>query len=70
MNNRHSSQLLRTAMLVESWVKPTAACDTFTCEPLVKPGVAAIRRKVSTASPIAHRQKRRIPTSFAGISNV
>src|SRR5580698_8653188 len=69
-NSRSSSQLLRTATFVDNWVMPTAACETFTCVPLVKPGVCAILFKVSTASPIAHRQKRRMPVSLLGMSSV
>ena len=38
--------------------------------PLVKPGVCAIRFNVSTANPIAHRQKRRMPASRGGIKSV
>ncbi len=37
---------------------------TLTCLPEVKPGVSVIFRRVSTASPMAHRQKRRMPASL------
>ena len=43
----------------------TADLDTLTCAPAVKPGLRSILRSVRTASPIAHRQKRRMPVSLA-----
>ena len=65
LNSRRNIQLLRTEALVSATVVLTAACETFTCEPAVKPGFVATLRKVSTARPIAHRQKRRMPRSMS-----
>jgi hypothetical protein len=69
-NSRRSIQLLRKVALVSPSVTRTAVCDTLTWAPAVKPGCLAIFLKVRMASPIAHRQKRRIPVWLAGINNV
>src|SRR5262249_39087716 len=38
-NNRRSTQLWRTAALLNSWVTATAACEILTSAPRTKPGV-------------------------------
>ena len=40
--------------------------EIFTSRPLRNVGVAWMRRRVSTAMPSGHRQKRRMPVSWAG----
>ena len=48
----------------------TAEREIFTCTPEVKPGFLLIFCSVNIARPMAHRQKRRIPTSVPGMSKV
>ena len=69
-NSSRSIQSLRPAAFVNRRVMATADLDTLTCAPAVKRGLRSILRSVRTASPIAHKQKRRMPISRPGINKV
>jgi len=69
-NRALSIQSLRPATSVNRRIMATVDRVTFTWVPAVKRGLRSILRRVSTASPIAHKQKRRMPVSLLGIINV
>src|SRR5690606_739636 len=69
-NTSRNARLLFIVRLVASTVAFTVRRDTFTSVPERNTGLRWILRRVSTASPIAQRQKRRMPTSVFGMRHV
>ena len=67
---KRSARLLINVRLVANTVAFTVRRDTLTSLPERNVGWRWILRSVSTARPIAHRQKRRMPTSRFGIMQV